>query len=211
MPTIQRFCVHLLEMWPTKHLAQVLAENSFSVTVFMDGPEEAGQREGRKNSMHRVPWAWYAEGAGKTCKEYYIRVRDEVVFIEKTSQRDELWRLSSQNVQGKCFHEEKDSIFKGPGLEEESRSLKPREVWVKRIWLSPRLWNRELWDRRGWQAWDWAGSCSSCLEYGYNSGGCRQGEHDCICILETWWQCLWGVAQRVVGGTSPELWQCFLP
>lgn len=48
MPTIQRFCVHLLEMWPTKHLAQVLAENSFSVTVFMDGPEKAGRVAGER-------------------------------------------------------------------------------------------------------------------------------------------------------------------
>lgn len=82
MPTIQGFCVDSLEMWPTEHLAQGLAESSFSVTVFIDGPEEAGQREGRKNSMHRVPRAWYAEGEGETCKEYYIRARDEVVSIK---------------------------------------------------------------------------------------------------------------------------------
>lgn len=168
-----------------------------------------GQRrqwgEGQKEEEFHVSGAMIHTGCWGNSVQRITSGRDGEVFIGRISLRHELWRLSRQRVLGSA---EKDGIFKGKGLRE-SRSLKPREAWVRDYGQDgERLRGKRrerladlglkkvllvllgIWLRWGWlEAWG----------------------HICMHILETWQQGLWGGFRNWQEVLGSEPWWWFLP
>lgn len=175
---VHRFqvCNRWGEMAP--NAAQGLVESSCSVSVHRWASRSKAR--GREEEFH----AWSATVcAGGTCKDCHIRTRHGAVFIGEISQRGELWSINRQNVAGRYFCAEKDSILKGIALKK-SRNLKPREAWAREYGWGPCHKVGEC-EQGTWGAGrprtEWA-----VVGHAHSGGVYQREAQGSIHILETW-------------------------
>lgn len=136
MPTIQGFYCGFIKRCCTQSTSHRMGAGSGQWLSSEMEQGEQGWREGRGHSMRPVPWPWCPEGPGETRKElapqdWGGRGVDRKEFSERWVMKTRQARYSRKERLGR-----KGQCFQRHRLKE-SRSLKPRKVWVRECGWAP--------------------------------------------------------------------------